>query len=150
MWFCFSIIPFVKSLKYKDFAKKIGYNIPKTWKANSNSFIEGRERFPVAGVTWEAATSYCKDLGKRLPTEEEWEFAARGTDQRLYPWGNMWQEDKANANGSNGFIEVGAKNGTSPFGIFDMVGNVWEWTDSNFTAYPNGEIEISKDLPNDL
>jgi serine/threonine protein kinase len=97
---------------------------------------------PTVGLSWDAAYNFCKDLGQRLPTEEEWEFAARGTDGRIYPWGNNWQANAANAAGeSSGVKDVGSyKKGASPFGAYDMVGNVWEWTSSDFRAYPGGRL----------
>lgn len=97
---------------------------------------------PMTAVTWDEAVTRCQKTGKRLPTEEEWEFAARGTDGRIYPWGNSWDEDAANAaGGSSGIREVGYyKRGFSPFGAYDMVGNVWEWTSSDFKPYPGGRV----------
>lgn len=99
-------------------------------------------RSPKSGIDWAQANALCRRRGKRLPTEEEWEFAARGTDGRIYPWGNNWQPDAANAAGKNSkTTEVGNyKTGASPFGAYDMVGNVWEWTASNLRAYPGGQL----------
>lgn len=100
----------------------------------------GQARFPVVGVNWEDANAFCKNAGKRLPSEEEWEFAARGTNNLLYPWGNAWKQGNANVGGQT-FVEVGKFKGASPFGIYDMVGNAGEWTASDFKAYPNGKLD---------
>lgn len=112
---------------------------PSIWK--DGKFPEGTEKLPVVGVTFGQAVTYSTFVNKRLPTEEEWEFAARGTDKRIHPWGNSWEKGKANAHGEGKtFVEVGKFSGTSPFGIYDMVGNAWEWTSSEFKAYPNGKL----------
>jgi serine/threonine-protein kinase len=96
---------------------------------------------PKVGVNWQQADDYCKRIGKRLPTEEEWEFAARGTQNFIYPWGNDWKDGNANI-GSTAFSEVGKYKGASPFGIYDMVGNAWEWTSSDFKPYPGGKAVV--------
>jgi formylglycine-generating enzyme required for sulfatase activity len=124
---------------YAKFVKATDHHAPSNW-LNGN-YAAGAARKPVTGVTWDDATAYAKWAGKRLPTEEEWEFAARGTDGRLYPWGNDWSAGLANAEGaSDGTVDVGTYKGTSPFGAYDMVGNAWQWTASKMTAYPGGSI----------
>lgn len=87
------------------------------------------DNFPVIFVNWEMAQTYCAWRGARLPTEAEWEKAARGTDKRLYPWGNEISETRANYDQNVGdTLAVGRyPGGKSVYGTYDMAGNVWEW-----------------------
>ncbi len=129
--------------EYEKFVEATGYAAPQGW--TNGHHPRDAERKPVTGITWDDANAYAQWAGKRLPTEEEWEFAARGTDGRRFPWGNEWGPGVANADatarGHHHASNVGAHSkGPSPFGALDMAGNVWEWTASDLAAYPGGQM----------
>lgn len=97
----------------------------------------GKPNHPVVGVTWDDAVRFCKWVGKRLPSEAEWEYAAKGTDHRKWPWEGAFDPKKANTNLPGDFhgrtAPVDAyEAGTSPFGLSQMAGNAAEWTSDYF------------------
>ncbi|WP_405773805.1 formylglycine-generating enzyme family protein [Streptomyces sp. NBC_00859] len=112
---------------------------------------------PLTGVTWDAATAYCQwlgdqlgGLGVRLPTEDEWERAARGDDGREFPWGARYRTGLANLVdlGIGTTMPVGSfPDGASPFGVLDMAGNADEWTSTLYAPYPGapGEVPVTED-----
>jgi serine/threonine-protein kinase len=143
----------VTNADYKAFVDATNHAPPsKGWTGGAPA--PGTERLPVVYVSWEDATAYAKWAGKRLPTEQEWEFAARGSDGRAYPWGNQFDASKGNlgkaveqptAVETAKLSPVGSfAAGASPFGALDMVGNVWEWTASSFSLYPGGDSSLQR------
>jgi len=129
----------VTNAKYKIFVQATGHRLPDDWVKSNNDIPEGMGDYPVVFVSWQDANDYCEWAGKRLPTEYEWEKAARGTDGRVFPWGDEFDKDKGNTpqHGLGKTMKVGSfENGKSPYGLYDMAGNVFEWTASWYKAYP--------------
>ncbi len=126
--------------QYAKFIEATNRLPPSTWV--NGRYPPDEAQLPVVGVNWIEANAYAQWAGKRLPTEAEWEFAARGTDGRLYPWGDEWRPDIVNAGKTvRKFVEVGSHpENASPSGAYDMAGNAWEWTASTLAAYPGGAI----------
>jgi formylglycine-generating enzyme required for sulfatase activity len=128
----------VTNAQYMFFVEATGHDVPRHWKGNKP--LAGKEDYPVVYVTWHDTVAYCNwlsaETGKayRLPSEAEWEKAARGKDGRLYPWGNEWDPQRCNTreSGPRATTPAGQYSpwGDSPYGCADMAGNVWEWTRS--------------------
>ena len=125
--------------QYARYLQTTGRKEPEYWDLRKQIDAESR---PVIGIDWYDAYAYCRHYDKRLPTEQEWEKAARGIDGRLYPWGNA-EPTSQHANYGKAddmrlnfyqthLTAVGSyEKGKSPFGIYDLTGNVWEWTGSD-------------------
>ncbi len=141
----------VTNEEYKRFVDATGYPVPcydvawaepygYNWDPEARTYPEGRGQHPVVLVTWQDAVAYARWAGKRLPTEAEWERAARGTEGWRWPWGNDLEEGRCNSKeaGIGGTTPVGqySPQGDSPDGVGDVVGNVWEWTGSLYRPYP--------------
>ena len=131
----------VTNEQYQQFVKQTGQAAPKGW--SGNDFPPGEGKFPVVNVTWKDANAYAEWAGKRLPTEAEWEFAARsGGQSRSYPWGNDWSDKLSNSkeDGRGGAMPVGSyPGGATNDQVFDMAGNVSEWVADDFKPYPNSQ-----------
>ena len=120
------------------------HRVSDTWQVEP-----GWEDYPASEMAWHGAVAYCKWLEKRLVSEAEWEKAARGTDGRLYPWGNgPPTPELAFFGGYRGeSVPVGRyPKGRSPYGVLDMAGQVWEWTRSTATSYPYDPKDGREDL----
>ena len=130
----------VTNAQYRRFIQETGHRTPKGWEANS--YPEERGDHPVTWVNAEDAENYASWAGGRLPCFEEWQRAVRGDDDRLFPWG--YEVDKPRCNTAElragDTTPVGAfPEGASPFGCYDMLGNVWEWTS---TPYDDDDLNF--------
>jgi formylglycine-generating enzyme required for sulfatase activity len=139
----------VTNFEYHKFVWATGYRVPRGWL--KFQYVEGTDTHPVVGISYEDTLEYCKWINKmlgpgpggslyRLPTEAEWERAARGDDGRLFPWGDEFDPWRCNTveGGKRGTTACGEYSpiGDSPWGLSDMAGNVYEWTASRLSPYP--------------
>jgi serine/threonine-protein kinase len=158
---------FIKETGYKTTSEREGWGLPykkgpqnkewphvegADWQHPLGPGSKAFDEHPVAQVSWEDALAYCKWVGAELPTEAQWEKAARGTDERLYPWGNDFDGNLLNYCDANcpverwkdndfndGYVYTSPignyPNGSSPYGALDMVGNLWEWVSDWYDEY---------------
>lgn len=137
----------VTNEQYAVFVKATRHKAPDPWE--KGKIPAGKENYPVDYVSWEDAMAFCQWLSQasgrhfHLPTEAEWEKAARGTDGRIYPWGNQWDRSKLNSRegGPGDTTPVGrySPGGDSPYSVVDTSGNVWEWCSTGWQdkVYPS-------------
>ena len=126
----------VTNEEYDRFVKGTGISPPTTWK--SGEYEPGDSKLPVTGVSWNDARLYADWVNKRLPLESEWEYAARGSEGRIYPWGDEWSPASSNSKEDERkrTVAVGSyPSGRSWCGINDMAGNVAEWVDDDYNPY---------------
>ena len=130
---CLSKAP-VTNLQYAAFVEATSYAQPAFFQEGGAP--PGKEDHPVVYVSWHDAMAYCRWLSETtgrdfsLPSEAEWEKGARGTDGRIYPWGNSFNDEWCNCSGEDTTAVGFYPSGNSPYGLTDMLGNVWEWTRS--------------------
>ncbi len=137
----------VTNRRYKNFIDDLKAVPPEDWQ--DNNYPPGRADFPVVWTNWYDAANFCAWAGKRLPTEKEWEKAARGRDGRQYPWGDEFLAENANLTrklgGKSAIARVGSfPKGVSAEGAHDLVGNVWEWVNDDYRPY-KGSVWKSPD-----
>jgi len=128
----------VTNRRYKVYIDKVSAVAPANW--IGNKFPDRKDDYPVTNVSWYDAANFCQWAGKKLPSEKQWEKAARGETGNEYPWGNEFQIGHANMSPKSGsrndITSVGSYlKGATPLGVHDMVGNVWEWVEDDYAPY---------------
>jgi formylglycine-generating enzyme required for sulfatase activity len=135
----------VTNAEYAKFVEATGHSPPPHWEETGGTYPPDMASHPVVFVNWFDAQDYAAWAGKRLLTEDEWEKAARGTDGRVYPWGDWFDKAMCNASeaGTGGTTPVGKYSplGDSPYKVCDMAGNVWEWTATNWTPGSSSKVQ---------
>lgn len=133
----------VTNAEYKQYMRATRAMPPRHW--GGFDVPTGLENHPVHRISWFEAIQYCDWAGKRLPTEAEWEKAARGTDGRRWPWGNEFDENNALVWDRGEYTMTAAvdahPNGVSPYGVYEMAGNVEEWCADWYDAYPGSTYQ---------
>lgn len=137
----------VTNAQYALFVAVTAHKAPSSWK--QGAITKGDELRPVTNVYWQDAMDYCTWVGGTLPTEAQWEKAARGTDGRRWPWGNRMSPKLLNTYNNYGrptsvFTHM---QGASPYGAIDMAGNVSEWVKNDFKPYPGSSAPSSMFIP---
>ncbi len=146
----------VTNEEYGEFVQRTDWDKPSHWKgAGANLFPQRIANHPVVNISFSDAEAFCQWKGGRLPTNDEWERAARGSDGRVYPWGGAWRNDRAHTQTSSEnveemLVEVNAfPDGASPDGLLNMAGNVWEWVDGGENGYKHtrgGAVSFQGDI----
>lgn len=141
----------VSNTEYADFVRETNRAAPTHWVGNKPPF--GQEFWPVVNVSLDDATAFATWRSKRdgltyrLPTEEEWEYAARNGEQSdLYPWGPEWKDDTAVVKDATPAPVGSRPNGKNKWGVFDLIGNVWEWTASTASVYPGNPAVVPRTM----
>ena len=144
----------VTNAQYAAFIFDSGHRPPPQWQ--SGLFPPGRDDHPVAYVSWHDAVAFCRWTAEltgetiRLPTEAEWEKAARGQEARIFPWGDRWNADACNGDSAVGPAPVGKyAGGSSPYDVCNMVGSIHEWTSSIYRPYPYDAGDGREDMESD-
>lgn len=145
----------ITNKEYAEFLQASGHKAPPNW----SGATEGAAEQPITNVDLNDCIAYCEWRAKkenkpyRLPTEEEWEFAARGTESRLFPWGALWEPNLSNTKeltgGKGTLLPITSKSllpDVSPFGVIAMSGNVSEWTSSDAKLYPGNDADLQSGL----